>query len=319
MILVTGATGLVGRHLVQRLMRESTPTRALLPAHRAGRLPWNAGDPHSPEIIIGDASDEEAFFRAVSGAHAVIHLESAQWWGRLRELEAVELAGARALAAVARAARVGRVITLSQLGASPSSAYSLHRVKGQVEGILQGSGVACTVIRSGIVYAPDDAFVNHIAGMLRLNPFFFLMPGKGENVLHPIHIDDLVEALYRSLHRPRLVDRTVEVGGPEYLSLRELILTVMRVTGMRRPLFGAPPYLLRWTTNLYSRLLPRSLMTAQWLDILAANRAAPLGSAYEHFGFRPRRFEEALLEYLPERPHLRQALRDAFRRRPQLA
>ena len=210
------------------------------------------------------------FFRAVTGCHAVIHLENAHWWGRRRDLERVELGGARALAAVARAARVGRIITLSQLGAAPSSAYTLHRVKGDVEDLLRNSGVAYTIIRSGIVFAPDDAFINHIASMLRINPAFFLMPGRGEIVLHPIYIDDLVEAIYRSLNLVRLVDATVEIGGPEYMSLRDLILTIMRVTGMRRLVIGVPPYFLRWITGLYSRVLPRSLLTGQWLDILAA-------------------------------------------------
>jgi len=316
MILITGATGLVGRHLMRRLMRESVPTRALLPERRMRRLPWDTAAQHAPEIFAGDVADEEALYRAVTGCHAVIHLESAQWWGRRRDLEQVELAGARALAAVARSARVGRIITLSHLGASPSSAYTLHRVKGEVEDLLRNSGVAYTVIRSGIIFAPDDAFVNHIASMLLVSPGIFLLPGHGEVVLHPMYIDDLVEAIYRSLDRIRLIDSTVEIGGPEYMSLRDLILTVMRVTGMRRLVIGVPPYLLRWITAVYSRILPRSLMTAQWLDILAANRTAPLGNTYDHFGFQPRRFESSLLGYLPQRAHFLGLLRDSFRRRP---
>ncbi len=316
MILVTGATGLVGRHLIQRLMAESLPIRCLMPERRMRRLPWDAGHPHAPELFAGSVTDEEAFFRAVTGCHAVIHLENALWWGRRSDLEEVELAGARALAAVARSARVGRVICLSQLGAAPSSAYTLHRVKGEVEGLLRNSGVAFTIIRSGIVYAPDDAFINHIASMMRINPAFFFMPGHGEVVLHPIYIDDLVEAIYRSLNLVRLVDETVEIGGAEYMSLRDLILTIMRVTGMRRIIISMPPYFMRWLVGLYSRLLPRSLMTSQWLDVLAANRTAPLGNTYDYFGFQPRRFEETLLTYLPRRPHFRGLLRDTFRRRP---
>ena len=131
-----------------------------------------------------------------------------------------------------------------------------------------------------------------------------------------MYIDDLVEAVYRSLDSVRLVDSTVEIGGPEYLSLRDLVLTIMRVTGMRRLVIAVPPYFLRWITAVYSRMFPRSLMTAQWLDILAANRTAPLGSTYDHFGFQPRRFESTLLSYLPERAHFLGLLRDSFRRRP---
>ena len=264
-------------------------------------------------------TNQEQLFRAVTGCHAVIHLENAMWWGRRRDLEHVELAGARALAAVARSARVGRIITLSQLGAAPSSAFNLHRVKGEVEDMLRNSGVAFTIIRSGIVYGPDDAFINHIASMLRINPIFFLLPGRGDVVLHPIYIDDLVEALYRSLSQIRLVDTTIEIGGAEYMSLRDLIRTIMRVCGMRRLVIPVPPYFLRWVTAIYSRVLPRSLMTSQWLDILATNRTAPLSGVYDFFDFQPRRFEEMLLTYLPRRKHLLGSLRDTFRRRPRPA
>lgn len=319
MILITGATGLVGRNLVRRLMAESLPMRCLLPESRARRVPWDVGDPNAPEIIAGGVTDEEAFFRAVTGCHTVIHLENALWWGRRRDLEEIELAGARVLTAVARAARVGRIITLSQLGAAPASAYALHRVKGEVEDVIRNGGVAFTVIRSGIVYAPEDAFINHIASMLRANPLFFFMPGAGEVVLHPIYIDDLIEAIVRSMRLLRLVDATVDIGGAEYVSLRDMLRTIMRVTGMRRMLVSLPPYFLRWFTEIYHRLLPRSLMTSQWLDILAANRTAPLGNAYDFFGFQPRRFEETLLEYLPQRRHFVGLLRDTLRRGPRRA
>ncbi len=316
MILVTGATGLIGRHLVRRLMQEGLPTRCLLPERLLRALPWDGSHAHAPELVSGSVLEEETLFRAVTGCHVVIHLSSAQWWGRRGDLNQIEIEGTRVLVAVARAARVGRIITISHIGAAQASAYALHRAKGEVEVLLRESGVAYTIVRSGLVFAPDDAFVNHIASMLRVNPLFFLMPGYGEVALHPIYIDDLVEALYRSLDLVDLVDATVEIGGPEYLSLRDMIATVMRVTRMRRAIVPVPPYLLRWITAIYSRVLPRALMTSQWLDILAASRTAPLGGAFNHFGFHPRRFEDTLLGYLPQRRHLAGLLRDTFRRRP---
>src|SRR5690606_34915919 len=110
---VTCATSFIGRHLVERLMADGKRVRCLIPENKAQSLPWE----NPPDIIIGNILDEEALFRAVSVVHVVIHLENAMWWGRPRDLERVELAGTRTLVAAARAARVGRIITLSQLGA----------------------------------------------------------------------------------------------------------------------------------------------------------------------------------------------------------
>ena len=316
MILVTGATGFIGQHVVRQLMSQGLPLRCLVPEHRRREIAWDPEDAAAPELIIGNVLDEEIVFRAVTGVHTIIHLENAQWWGRQRDLERVELSGTRNLITAARAARVGRLIVLSQIGAAPSSAYTLHRIKGMQEEIIRNSGLAYTIIRPGLVYGPDDAFINNIAMMLRANPIFFLMPGQGEVVLHPLYIDDLIRAMMVCLESIDAIDRIIEIGGVEYATLEEIILTVMRVTRMRRLLIPVPPYLIRWTTWLYGRILPRTLTTPQWLDILATNRTAKLGAMYENFGFQPRRFEDTLVTYLPKRAHLRHLIRNSFRRRP---
>lgn len=310
MILVTGATGFIGRHLIDRLLAAGYPVRILHDNQRQGDLPWET----LPEIVDGNVLDEEALFRAVTGVHVIIHLENAMWWGRRRDLERVELAGTQKLITAARAARVGRIITVSQLGAAPSSAYALMRVKGQVEEEIRTSGLAYTIIRSGLVFGEDDAFINHIALSLRANPLLFFMPGRGEVVLHPIYIHDLIEVLIRSLETVDVVDRLVEIGGPEYITLKDLIRTVMRVTRMPRLIVSLPPYMMRWVNNVYNLLLPRTLMTSQWLDILATNRTAQLGNAYTYFGVRPRRLEDTLLTYMRGRNYWLSLLRESLRR-----
>lgn len=316
MILITGATGFVGRNLVRRLMQTEYPVRCLLPANRTRRLPWDADAPNAPEIIIGSVLDEESVYQAVTGAHTIIHLESAQWWGRQRDFERLDIAGTRNVIAAARAARVGRIITISQLGASPSSAYMLHRYKGQVEELVRSSGLAYTILRSGLTFGEEDTFINYIALMLRSNPLFYLMPGYGEVVLHPLYVQDLVTCIERSLELVSVVDQTLEVGGPEYTTLQDMLLTIMRVTRMRRLLISVPPYALRWLAQIYGLILPRSLMTPQWLDILAINRTTQLGNTYNYFHFQPRRFEDTLVTYLPKQRHSLKLLRETFRRRP---
>ena len=93
MILVTGATGFLGRHLVERLLAGNYPVRVLIPEPKVEHLPWEG----TPEIVVGSILDEEALFRAATGAHVIIHLENAQWWGSPRDLERVELVGTRNL------------------------------------------------------------------------------------------------------------------------------------------------------------------------------------------------------------------------------
>ena len=274
MILLTGATGFVGRHVLRHLLAQPNlhPIGCLLSPAQGKRLlalpqvsamlPADGAD-DVLKVFSGTLRDEEALFRALTGVDVIIHLEGAQWWGRPRDLEQVELEGTRVLLATARAARVGRIITLSHLGASPASAFTLLRIKGQVEELIRASGLAYTILRSGLAFGEEDAFVNHLAMQLRTLPFVFLMPGQGEVVLHPIHIDDLARAIGGCLEAIDTVDNVIEIGGAEYLSMGDMMRTIMRVSRAQRLLIPMPPYALRAVAEVYSRLLPRALISPQ--------------------------------------------------------
>ncbi len=313
MILVTGATGLIGRHLVARLAAEGLPVRVILPL-RGGQtphVPWSESVPIAP----GTIHDAAALHQAMTDVHTIFNLASAQWWGRRRDLERVDIQGTQAVITAARAARIGRIIVMSHLGASPSSAFTLMRTKGQVEDLIRTSGLAYTIIRSGIVFGREDRFVNGIAMALRSNPAVFIQPGQGEGLLHPLYIDDLIEALIRSLEILNTVDQTLEIGGPEYMTYNEMVRTVMRVSQAPRTLISAPPYLLRWLTGTIRRVIPRWPITPQWYDILASNRTAPLGNLYDMFGIRPVRFEDTLLTYMRAKRYTPELIQALLRRR----
>lgn len=321
MIVVTGAMGFIGRHLVAHLLETGYPVRVLLPPQIIGRYtrrrhvwPWASSG--EADIFPGSIFQGEALFKAVQGAHTVFHLASAQWWGNRRDLEQIDLVGTRQIVAAARSARVGRIIYLSHLGASPSTAHALLRIKGQAEGLIRASGIAYTIFRCGIIFGEQDRFINNIAMMLNLNPAFFLRPGEGENLLHPLYIKDLIAALTTSLEAINLVDETVEVGGAEYISYHELIRTVMRVTKTPRMIFQVPPYALRWITGAMNFAFPRWMMTRQWFDIIAGNRTARLGNLYDYTGIHPVQLEDQLLTYMPQRRYSLEMLRFIFNRRP---
>lgn len=108
----------------------------------------------------------------------------------------------------------------------------------------------------------------------------------------------------------------MEIGGIEYTTLADLINTVQRVCRRRRVVIPVPPYLMRVIVWLYERIYRRTLMTSQWLDVLATNRTTQLGNMYEYFGFQPRRLEDTLVTYLPRQASARRALRYVFQRRP---
>ncbi|MBX3062143.1 MAG: NAD(P)H-binding protein [Anaerolineae bacterium] len=319
MILVTGATGLVGRTLVQRLTSEGHPVRALTSTAVSQRDSKHPLFPESVQILSGSLHNEQTLHQAMTGVHTVFHLAGAQWWGRRRDLDYVDLKGTGNIIAAARSARIGRLVVMSHLGAAPSSAFLLLRAKGQVEDQVRASGLAYTIFRSGVVFGPEDVFVNGLAMVLRANPAIFLQPGQGEGLLHPIYIKDLIEALVRSMETLNTVDQTLEIGGPEYMSFNEMVRTVMRVTQTPRSIVPVPPYMLRAYTSLLQRLFPAWPITSQWFDILASNRTAPMGNLYDLFGIRPVRFEDTITTYMRGRHYTRELMRNLLRRRHRIA
>jgi len=134
-------------------------------------------------------------------------------------------------------------------------------------------------------------------------------------VLQPIHVDDLVQALTACLERIALVDHLLEIGGPEYISLRDLLRTLMRLWHMPRLLVSVPPWLLRRMAVLYSRVFPRVMMTPQMLDLLAISRVTGLGNAWTNFGVRPRRLEDSLAQW-PRKHGWRQLAENSLRPHP---
>jgi uncharacterized protein YbjT (DUF2867 family) len=307
MILITGGTGLVGRHLVPHLAAADWPMRVYVPSRRRVRRLQPV--PDNVDVVIGRLDDAPRLHQALQNVHTVFHLASAQWWGSPRDLERVDMQGTRHLIAAARATRVGRIFYLSQLGAEPASAYPLLRVKGQVESVIRNSGLAYTILRCGVLFGPEDRFVNGVAMLLRANPFFFFQPGQGEDLLHPLYVGDLVRALENSMENIDLVDTTIEIGGAEYVTFNEMVRTVMRVSDAKRLIVRLPPNILRDVTRLLNRVLPRWPMANQWFDLLTSNRTARLGNLYDYCGVRPVRFEDTLLTYMPQRRYGLELLR----------
>ena len=203
MILVTGSTGFVGRHLVPRLVEAGWPVRVVATPGRGGtfQLPWPNLRVEPVEASLNDGASLAA---AMQGVHTVFHLASAQWWGGPQALEQVEVEGMRRVLEAARQARIGRLVVMSHLGPRPSSAYALLRTKGQMEALVQRSGVPYTILRSGVVFGYEDRFVNGIAMLLRTNPLVFIQPGQGETLLHP------------AVHRRPVRGAGAEHGQPGY-------------------------------------------------------------------------------------------------------
>lgn len=299
MILITGATGFVGRQLTKRLAVDAgLRVRVLLrPGTDANKLPRGA----PLHVMMGDIRDSDSLLAAMDGVHTIIHLVGTEKRGRHALLAEVDVEGIRCLVEAAASARVGRIIAVSRLGAEAASAFPVQRTRGEIERIIRNSGLSYTIFRSAVLFGKDDSFSEHIAMLARAFPVFFV-PGEGEMVFQPLWVEDLITCLAMSLEDLGLLDKTLSVGGPELLSYRRIVMRVMHAARSHRPIVGVPPLMARAAAWYMDGLLVRWPFNEFWVEMLATPQTGELGSIERQFGFRPAAFDIGLIDkYMQKR------------------
>jgi len=268
MVLVTGGTGFLGRSVIRKLSQSDYQVRTLMrPSRRSPELP--SGIP--VEAAISSLVDKRGVRAAMVGVKSVVHLAGAERGGLEAGLRAVDVEGTRVLVEAARQAGVSRIVFVSHLGAEPSSAYPALRAKALAEDAIRKSGLPYTIIRSSLVYGEGDRFTTSLAMLLGISPGIFPIPGDGNTAIQPVWVDDLATCMAWSLEEESMVGKTYDVGGPEFLTLRQVVEMVMQAAGSRRWLLNTSPLYLRGITWALQRILPNPPLTTFWTTFLWRN------------------------------------------------
>ena len=257
-VLVTGATGFVGRRLVPALLDAGHDVSALV------RDRESYDPPEGVTVFEGDVLEAEGLDDALANVDAAYYLVHAMGGGS--GFEERDRRGARNFTQAADRAGVDRVIYLSGLGVDSGEDHDLSkhlRSRREVEAVLGRGSADLTVLRAAIIVGHGSASFRIVRQLSSRLPVM-ITPRWVSTSVQPIAIRDVIEYLVGVLDSPGTAGDTFEIGGPEVMTYREMLTAVGRILSGREPLIVPIPL-----------LTPR--LSAYWVDLVTD---VPAGVAY---------------------------------------
>jgi uncharacterized protein YbjT (DUF2867 family) len=289
-LLLTGATGLVGSALLPRLTAAGRPVRCLV------RDPRRLGAERvRVQLALGDLSDPPSFRNALRGVDTVVHLAAAirdQSGGSIEELNGV---ATWRMVQAARQAGVKHFVFFSAQSASAHNRTRFMRAKALAERAVAESGVPHTIFAPSIVYAPGDVFLTLLERMALLP--VVPISGSGRALFQPIWAQDVADCVMAALERPDGAER-YELSGPETLSYDAIVELALRAAGRPRPLVHVPLGVVSRSLRTLEALM-RSNAFATWdeAELMEVSMTSAGGTAdAQALGVAPKRMAAVLGE-----------------------
>jgi len=305
-VLVTGATGFIGRPLVERLTDDGHHVRALVRPQTSAK--WL--DPLGVKVVRGDIGDASAVERVVGKCEIVFHLaaktEAAGLLSR-QDVQVANIQGAENVARAAVRAGVERLVFCSSVAVygriaknqlidedteiNPDSPYGESKVLGEqvVLSARQRSGLPVVVARISTVWGPGTT---SWLGLFRSIASGHFRPiGKGTNHHHVADVSDVVEGLLLCGFVKGIEGRTYILAGSESMQLRELVKMIGEEVGVTRlpaNLPAAPLHIYRVLDRMAVALIGRKLPRADRLALFLGDRTFDITRARQELGYVPR-------------------------------
>lgn len=238
LVTVFGGSGFLGRHVIRELARRDYRIRVgVRRPELAGHLQplGRVGQIHPVQANVRYPASVQA---AARGASVVVNLVGILAQSGAQTFDAVQDKGAEAVARAA--AEIGaRMVHVSAIGADADSASSYARTKAAGEAAVLAAVPSATIVRPSVVFGPEDHFTNRFAGLARLSPMLPLI-GGGHTRLQPVYAGDVATAIADAVDGTTRPGAAYELGGPEIMTLREIIELILKITQRNRMLVPLP-------------------------------------------------------------------------------
>jgi uncharacterized protein YbjT (DUF2867 family) len=301
LVTVFGGSGFVGRNVVRALAKREYRIRvAVRRPELAGYLQpmGRVGQIHTVQANVRNPASVEA---AVRDAHVVVNLVGILAESGAQTFDAVQAVGAGTIAKAA-AATGAQMVHVSAIGADETSESGYARSKAAGEKAVLAAVPSATIMRPSIVFGPEDEFTNRFAALARISPFLPLI-GGGVTKMQPVYVGDVATAVANAVDGKTKVGATYELGGPEILSMREIMETILEITDRERMLVSLPFGIAKFESH-FLRFAPGTLkLTPDQVELLrkdnvVSQAAKDAGLTLEGLGITPDSLEAVSPQYL---------------------
>jgi uncharacterized protein YbjT (DUF2867 family) len=301
LVTVFGGSGFLGRNVVRALAKRDYRIRvAVRRPELAGHLQplGKVGQIHAVQANLRYPASVEA---AMRDSDVAINLVGILAEGGAQSFDAVQANGAETVAKAASAVGA-RMVHVSAIGADENSLSSYGRSKAAGEKAVLAALPSATILRPSVVFGPEDQFTNRFAALARMSPALPLI-GGGVNKMQPVYVGDVATAVANVVDGKAKPGATYELGGPEVLSLREIIEIILAITE-RQPMLMPVPFGLAKLQALFLQFAPGALkLTPDQVALLrtdnvVSDAAKAAGLTLEGLGIAPDSMEAIAPQYL---------------------
>jgi len=296
-VVVSGGTGFVGREVVSRLLAEPGVEVTVTTRHPERPDPWD-GRVRKVQAFAGDAV---SLGKAFTGADTVVHAiqfpnHPVEDPSKGRTYMEVDGRGTEVAVAVAKKLGARRFVYLSGAGAGRGLPQPWFKAKDLAEKAIRESGLEYAILRPSWIYGPGDHSMNRFVWFCRELPFVPVI-GDGRTPVFPAYVKDIAHAVADLARREDARAVVLDIGGPQRLTMDDVVRTIQEVLGRRRPLVHHPVGLMKLLARPMA-LLPRPILSPGAIDFLTQAVEIDTRPAFEYFAFPFRPLRAGLDEYL---------------------
>ncbi|MDB5419933.1 MAG: NADH-ubiquinone oxidoreductase 39 kDa subunit precursor [Phenylobacterium sp.] len=300
LVTVFGGSGFIGGQAVRQLAKAGWRIRVAVRQPNLAYAMRLHGDVGQIDVVQANIRNEASVRRALEGATAALNLVGTLYEHGRQGFQALNIMGARNVAAAAKAEGATRMVQMSALGANPASPAKYARTKAEGELAVRDIYPDAVIVRPSVVFGPEDDFFNRFAAMASVSPALPLI-GGGLTRLQPVFVGDVAAALARVVTRPEAAGQTYELGGPAAFTFRQLMEMMLREIERRRILLPIPfaaAELLGALGDLAAAIIPPLVTSDQVTMLRTDNVVSGACPGLVELGITPATLEAVLPTYL---------------------